>query len=110
MKGTQGVSLIEVIISITILAISIAGFLTTYKDLSYHTEIMRRKQVALRLLQKELEECTGDIKDCLGDPNRKDQIIIDGRTIADLKFYSDGTSLTGELIWSEGNISLSTIW
>ena len=108
--SSKGISLIEVIISISILAICLAGFITTYGNLSHQTNTLKRKQTALRLLQKELEECTANIEECLADPNRQDKIIIDGSIIGDLKFYSDGISLRGELVWGEGNISLSTIW
>lgn len=106
----QGISLIEVIISIAIITICLAGFITTYGNLSYQTELIKRKRIALRLLQKEVEECTANTNDCFADPNQKDQINIDGSIIGDLRFYSDGNTIRGDLAWEDGNISLSTIW
>ena len=56
----QGFSLIEVMVSVMILLITIAGFMTTYSYFSRQVTKTQQKRSAVRFAQKTLEEFMGD--------------------------------------------------
>ena len=114
----RGLSLIEIMVSVMILLITIAGFMTTYSYFSRQVAKSQQKRSAVRFAQKTLEEYMADPNFLKNDP-LSNEIIIDAQR--DLKgtlkinFFSEEDTKDCKKIecgirWADGNISLTTIW
>jgi len=116
LAGSEGVSLIEILVSIIFLTIAVGGFMTTYTQLNRQSARMARKRNALRLAQKSLEDCMA-----MATPQFFEQqsyslgsVVVDEqrKVTGSMKIETDPNERKIEchVIWADGNISLATIW
>ena len=117
----RGLSLIEIMVSVMILLITIAGFMTTYSYSSRQVIKSQQKRSATRFAQKTLEEYMADPNFLKKEPIHNKPIIIDAQrdfrgTLKIKLFSEEGTSesdckkIECGIRWADGNVSLTTIW
>jgi len=112
----RGVSLIEILVSIIFLSITLIGFMTTYTQLNRQSTRMAQKRNALRLAQKTLEDCMamatsqffGQKSYSLGTVVVDEQRKVTGRL--EIETDPNEREIECHVIWTDGNISLATVW
>jgi len=116
----RGLSLIEIMVSVMILLITIAGFMTTYSYFSRQVARSQQKRSAMRFAQKTIEEYMAD-PDFLQKGPLSNEIIIDEQRdlkgTLEIKFFpeeiisdSKWREIECGIHWTDGNVSLTTIW
>jgi len=117
----RGLSLIEIMVSVMILLITIAGFMTTYSYFSRQVTKSQQKRSATRFAQKTLEEYMADPCFLQRESITKQVITIDTQRdftgILEIEFFSEEGTKESDckkiecgIRWTDGNVSLATIW
>lgn len=117
----RGLSLIEIMVSVMILLITIAGFMTTYSYFSRQVTKSQQKRSAIRFAQKTLEEYMADPNFLQSKYFCNPNITIDSQRNLngklEIKFFpeeiisdSKWREIECGIHWTDGNVSLTTIW
>ncbi len=110
-------ALVEIIVSVMFLMIVVTGFIGTYSYLASRSAMIRNKRMALRLAQKRLEACLADpslftrssvIQDITKDITIDEQRGLVGQL--ETRIDPGNNTVECSVMWTDGNVSLTTIW